>query len=139
MAKTFAILAVAVLVLRPPQVAAQQDNSPSVKFSKRKLIVSPYESCDVADINRDGQLDIVYDSFWFAGPNWLAHQIRPTHTSSDYIRCNSDHVYDVDKDGWLDVIAGAWTEHGIIWFKNLGRVPAERGAPWEVPKPWESQ
>jgi hypothetical protein len=111
----------AAISVSPCIVEAQSAPPKSVKFSKRKLMVSPYESCDVADINRDGQLDIVYGSFWFEGPTWLAHQIRPNHTSADYIRSNSDHVYDVDKDGWLDVIAGGWNEDGIIWYRNPHR------------------
>jgi hypothetical protein len=135
MTKGRLLVLTAVAMLAAPSVSAAE---PSVKFSKRKLMVSPYESCDVADINRDGKLDIVYGAFWFEGPTWLAHQIRPNHTSADYIRCNSDHVYDVDQDGWLDVVAGGWNEDGLIWYKNPGRGPAERGAPWEMHKPWES-
>jgi hypothetical protein len=110
----------------------------SIKFSKRKLIVSPYESCAVADINRDGHVDIVYGAYWFAGPDWLPHAIRPNHTSSEYMRANSDHIYDVDNDGWLDVIAGGWNEDGIYWYKNPGNGPAERGEPWEMHLPWEA-
>jgi len=139
MPRTFTRLlaAVALLAMLWPSAVAEGAAPPSIEFSKRKLIVSPHESCDVADINRDGHADIVYGSFWFAGPNWLPHQIRPTHTSSDYIRCNSDHVYDLDKDGWPDAIAGAWGEEGVIWYKNPGRSAEERGAPWEMHKPWQ--
>ncbi|HEX2476179.1 MAG TPA: FG-GAP repeat protein, partial [Lacipirellulaceae bacterium] len=52
-------------------IAAQEIGTGGVKFSKHKLLVSPYESCAVADINRDGHLDIVYGAYWFAGPDWL--------------------------------------------------------------------
>jgi hypothetical protein len=110
----------------------------SVRFAKKKLMVSPHESCAVADLNKDGHSDIVYGPYWFAGPDFLPHALRPNHTSKDYIRCNSDHVYDVDKDGWLDVIAGAWDENGIIWYKNPGKSAQERGKPWEMHNPWEA-
>jgi hypothetical protein len=119
-------------------VAAQEVGTGGVKFSKRKLLVSPYESCAVADINRDGHLDIVYGAYWFAGPDWLPQAIRPNHTADEYIRTNSDHIYDVDKDGWVDVIAGGWNVDGIYWYKNPGNGPAERGEPWEMHLPWES-
>jgi hypothetical protein len=118
--------------------AAQEIGEGGVKFSKRKLIVSPYESCAVADINRDGHLDIVYGAYWFAGPDWLPYAIRPNHTAAEYMRANSDHIYDVDGDGWLDVIAGGWNEDGIYWYKNPGNGPAERGEPWEMHLPWEA-
>ena len=94
--RTVVEIAAAVLLVQSCIVAAE--NSPAtVKFSKRKLLVSPYESCAVADINRDGHLDIVYGAYWFAGPDWLPHAIRPNHTSAEYMRTNSDHIYDVDK------------------------------------------
>ncbi len=51
---------------------------------------------------------------------------------------NSDHVYDVDQDGWPDVIAGGWGEDGIYWYRNPGRGAAERGKPWEMHQPWEA-
>ena len=134
---TMHLLAVSVLLL-DNLAAGQEIGEGGVKFSKRKLLVSPYESCAVADINRDGHLDIVYGAYWFAGPDWLPHSIRPNHTASEYMRANSDHVYDVDGDGWLDVIAGGWNEDGIYWYKNPGNGPAERGEPWEMHLPWEA-
>jgi VCBS repeat protein len=118
--------------------AAAAEEPASVKWSKRKLFVSPHESCDVGDINRDGHVDIVYGPYWFAGPDWLPHTYRANHTSADYIRANSDHLYDVDGDGWLDVIMGSWNEDGIIWYKNPGNGPVERDKPWEMHLPWES-
>ena len=50
----------------------------------------------------------------------------PTTSPTEYMRANSDHVYDVDKDGWPDVIAGGWGEDGIYWYKNPGN--GRRGA-----------
>ncbi len=129
------IIALAVAIVASAQ---SPDASKSVKFAKRKLFVSPYESCDVGDINRDGHLDIVYGPYWFAGPDFLPHTYRANHTSADYIRANSDHLYDVNSDGWLDVIMGSWGEEGIIWYKNPGNGAAERGEPWEMHLPWES-
>ena len=69
----------------------------------------------------------------------MPQTFRPNHVAKEYIRANSDHVYDVDADGWLDVIAGGWQEDGIYWYKNPGNGPAERGAPWEMHKPWEAR
>ena len=52
---------------------------------------------------------------------------------------NSVHVYDVDQDGWLDVIAGGWGEDGIYWYRNPGRSAAERGEPRRMHAAWESR
>jgi hypothetical protein len=111
--------------------------SGSLRWSKRQLFVNPYESATVADLNKDGHLDIVYGAYWFAGPDFVPRTFRPNHVSKDYIRANSDHVYDVDKDGWLDVIAGGWQEDGIYWYRNPGTGPKDRGAPWEMHLAWE--
>jgi hypothetical protein len=111
----------------------------SVRFVKKQLFVNPYESTAVGDLNKDGHLDIVYGAYWFAGPDFVPRTFRSNHVAAEYMRANSDHVYDVDKDGWLDVIAGGWGEDGIYWYKNPGKGPEERKAPWEMHQPWKAQ
>ncbi len=110
----------------------------SVRFAKKQLFVNPYESTAVADLNKDGHVDIVYGAYWFAGPDFVPRTFRPNHVATDYMRANSDHVYDVDRDGWPDVIAGGWGEDGIYWYKNPGKGPEERKAPWEMHQPWKA-
>jgi hypothetical protein len=63
---------------------------------------------------------------------------RPNHLAADFMRANSDHVYDVDKDGWPDIIAGGWNEDGIYWYKNPGKSAVESGKPWEMHLPWKA-
>ena len=111
----------------------------SVRFAKKHLFVNPYESTAVGDLNRDGHLDIVYGAYWFAGPDFVPRTFRPNHVSKDYLRANSDHVLDVDRDGWPNVIAGGWTEDGIWWFKNPGNSAVEKKTPWEMHQPWQAQ
>jgi hypothetical protein len=111
----------------------------SLKFTKKQLFVNPYESCTVGDLNRDGHVDIVYGAYWFAGPDFVPRTFRPNHVSKEYMRANSDHIYDVDKDGWLDIIAGGWGEDGIYWYKNPGASAKESGKPWEMHNAWEAR
>ena len=110
----------------------------SVRFTRKHLFAGPHENATVADLNRDGHLDIVYGPYLFAGPDFVARTYRPNHASADYLRENSSHVMDVDQDGWPDIVAGGWTEQGIWWFRNPGNAPAELGRPWEVNLPWKA-
>jgi hypothetical protein len=103
----------------------------TVRFSKKRLFVSTYQAASVADFNRDGKLDIVSGPYWFAGPDFVPHSFRANQASADHIRSNSDLPYDVDGDGWTDIIVGAWGEQGVLWFKNPGPGGLRLGNPWE--------
>src|SRR5688572_2895165 len=129
------VLAATVLIAAAPQPRAER----SLQFTRRHLFVGPHENCTVGDLNRDGHVDIVSGAYWFAGPDFVPHNFRPSHTSKDYLRNNSDHLYDVDRDGWPDIIAGGWGEDGIYWYKNPGNSAAEGGKPWERNKAWEAR
>src|SRR5688572_10407548 len=84
--------------------AAAESAGASLRWTKRHLLTSPHENATVADLNRDGHVDIISGSFIFDGPNFVPRMYRPNHLASDYLRENSVHAWDVDRDGWLDII-----------------------------------
>ena len=108
----------------------------SVRFTKKHLFVGPHENATVGDLNRDGHVDIVSGAYWFAGTDFVPRTYRPNHLAKEYHRGNSDHVLDIDKDGWPDVVVGGWGQEGIIWYRNPGSGAADRGKPWEMHEPW---
>jgi hypothetical protein len=115
------------------------DTQKSLRWTKRQLVSSPHENATVADLNRDGHLDIVSGSFIFDGPNFVPRMYRPNHLAPDYLHENSVHTLDVDGDGWLDIIAGGWNEDGIWWYQNPGNAARDAGKEWDMHAPWKAQ
>ncbi len=85
------------------------DPAAGVRFTRRCLLISPNEGCAVADVNNDGQPDIVAGTIWAAGPDFIPRPLREIpEFNDDYLCNNADLVHDVDGDGWLDVVSGHW-------------------------------
>jgi len=74
----------------------------------------------VADIDRDGDLDIVWGHSWYENSGlpraipWRRHVIDPEWPTECKIA-----VGDLDKDGWLDVVlTGEESSDGAAWYRN---------------------
>ncbi|MHC4403074.1 MAG: FG-GAP repeat domain-containing protein [Planctomycetota bacterium] len=127
---TFAVLGLTWGGLIAESASAQ--TAGGVKFSKRCLLVSPNEGCAVGDVNRDGLPDVVAGTHWFAAPSFVPRPVRDVpQTMAEFFANNGDHLYDVDGDGWIDVISGGWKESEIFWYKNPGGEELARGYKWE--------
>jgi len=113
------------------------DEAGGLRFSKRRLMVNQNEGCAVADVNRDGKPDIIAGTHWYAAPDFLPRPVRDIPQVSlgfapdDFYANNGDHAYDVDGDGWIDVISGGWTESELYWYKNPGKEGLAKGWKWE--------
>ena len=123
-----ALTAALVSFATPPE----QGEAKSLRFSKKKLFLSQYQAAGVADFNNDGHLDIVSGPYWFAGPDFVPRAFRANEGADNFLRSQSDLPYDVDGDGWTDIIVGAWGEQGVVWFKNPGVVKPQSIEPWEM-------
>ena len=108
-----------------------QDKIPTVKFSSKLLTVDANEGIDLADINQDGKLYVVAGRNWYPAPEYAAHPLRLIEDWNGYVHSNGDFCIDVDKDGWIDVVAGAFVPTEVYWYKNPGADGLKLGQLWE--------
>jgi hypothetical protein len=120
---------------------AQSSRPPDIPFAIHPIDLGASETAAVADINRDGRLDIVSGEHWYQGPAlspskgpalssskgpaWTKHRFRELGFSNNYVDNFSDLTVDVDADGYPDVISVAWFAKKIAWWRNPGKAGGE--------------
>ncbi len=111
---------------------------PDIPFAVRAIDLGASETAAVADMNRDGRLDVISGEFWYEAPSWTARRIREVNFSSGYIDNFSDLPIDVTADGYPDIVSISWFARKIVWWKNPGKtraawieIPIDSGFPIE--------
>ena len=107
----------------------ETDDAP-VQFSKKRLFLDANEGAAVADVDRDGVLDVIAGRNWFAGPDFVPRPLRSVADWNGYVESNGDHAYDVNGDGWTDVVAGAFVLGEVHWYENPGPEGLAKGHLW---------
>ncbi|MEB2775101.1 VCBS repeat-containing protein [Algoriphagus sp. D3-2-R+10] len=88
------------------------------------------EGVAVADINKDGQLDIIAGYYWFEAPDWTRHEISPSQTfdpRKEYSNSFLNLGMDVNLDGWDDVVIIDYPGTPAYWFEN----PKTESSNWQ--------
>ena len=81
------------------------------------------EGVGVLDVDRDGHMDIVTDQYWYAGPSFTPHEIRPPVPPLDphgptYASCFGVYPQDLNGDGWMDIIVNPHPGDQMLWYEN---------------------
>jgi len=96
---------------------------PDIPFQSRMIDAGASETTAVADVNRDGRVDIVSGEFWYEAPSWQPHRFRELNFQQQYVDDFSDLPLDVDNDGYPDMVSVSWFAKKVAWWKNPGRGP----------------
>lgn len=96
----------------------------SVRFVKHVLtrdFIS--EGVAIADVNRDGKPDILAGAYWFEAPNWTRHELAPPRhydPSTQFSNSFLDFSFDVNQDGWPDLVRISLPGEEAVWYENPG-------------------
>ncbi len=130
-------------------VAASLADDTPVKWERIKLEeVFRSEGVAVADINKDGRLDLINGEAWYEAPadanlfktgNWTMRPLRPEGirrfiADGAYSQSFGLWAYDISGDGWQDVIVIGFPGVPCHWFEN----PQGKPGPWAQYEIWHS-
>lgn len=93
----------------------------SIKFLEKRIASESFESVGVFDVNNDSVPDLVSGAFWYEGPEYLSrHFIGQSERFGEYYDDFATIPLDVNGDGRMDYITGAWFKENLRWYENPG-------------------
>ena len=127
---TFRALFAAVVLLAP---ICRAEDTP---LFKRIQVSDQFqaEGAAIGDFNKDGKPDIAVGGFWYEGPDFTKkHQfaedelMTKTYDPHGYSNNFFGFTYDLNGDGWTDIIIVGFPGKETYWYEN----PQGKDVPWK--------
>jgi FG-GAP-like repeat len=145
-----AVIALAIAAVVP--AAPADDKKPDSKITWKKTVLDTKfrsEGCAVADVNKDGKIDVLNGEYWYEAPNWTPHEMQPfvDHAKitedglKGYSRVFFCWAEDLNGDGYPDLIVIAFPGDPCYWLENpKGKHTGDDGKPlhWKKHIIWHS-
>jgi hypothetical protein len=82
------------------------------------------EGANFADLDRDGNSDLIAGSYWYRGPEFTSRVPYYVGRTFDGATGYSDDFFiftdDLDADGWLDILQIGFPGQETFWYRNPG-------------------
>jgi hypothetical protein len=149
MYRTLPLVAAAALASATLMPAAPQ-NKPAddKKISWKKTVLDTKfrsEGVAVADVNKDGKIDVLNGEYWYEAPDWKPHEMQPYMDHKDglrnYSRSFACWCDDFNGDGYPDLIVIDFPGKPCYWMENpKGKADGPDGKPlhWTRHTIWDS-
>ncbi len=112
---------------------SSEQSSAEIPFYKHTIDLGESEAAEVADVNRDGKLDIISGENWYEqttpgkdGPRWIKHHFRNLGWVANYVEDLGDLAIDINGDGYPDVVTSSYWGDTLAWWEN----PGKSSKPW---------
>jgi hypothetical protein len=131
---------IAVAAAGVPAVSNDEFPAPTA-ITWRKIVLDRKfrsEGVAIADVNKNGQLDVLNGEYWYQAPDWTPHEMQPPvdHGTGErgYSRVFATWAEDLNGDGYPDLIVIDFPGAPCYWLEN----PKGQPGHWKRHLIWHS-